>query len=839
MNLIVMLPIICCIIIFYRYSSLLKAELQDTQSLIDRYALYQELERGTFSARTTRLAVAFAASETSAGSVAKHIEYLNSIDMAHYGLPDSDENKVRLNEIRESYTLFIEAIEAGLEPYEIIDIANSTIASVLTLIASQPLEVDDAQLQNGMNSYLTLVRLQEAASRETTLKALVKTTGNLNNYRDELVANKGAQQGLIDDYIQRFATNEQTEELHALVTNEIFVQANQSYNDLISGHLKPSELDLVSAQKRESLLQALIQKIQLETLNKAKFSFSDSQAVYRTTIGVIALLIVALIVLGYLIGRRTLKGLKEIGLTLQAVEDKSNPDRRIPVDGSDEFATLGATINTLIDSRQKGEQKLIEAKEEAERANEAKSIFLANMSHEMRTPLNGIIGMGKILSATQMSGVQKGYLQTIQTSSKALLGIINDVLDISKIESNSLVIAPVDVITSEHVDDVISIISPKAQKEKLEFILDYDMAIPARLEMDDLRIRQIVLNLMSNAVKFTEKGSVTLKVSVSSQVDNTVWLKYDVIDTGIGIKEDKVASIFNPFEQEDVSITRKYAGTGLGLTISRQLADLMGGKIYASSVIGEGSTFTLEVPVKLSTKKIAPEPPLSIQMIGAIDDLSFSRFAQQVAGDTAPYDARVLAVSDWREAEGLDESPVPLVVVKPLWLTLEGSPLAERDIAALISLPATPTYIERKIRDMLVDLEYTESNPAIDGKRKRILVVEDNPVNQQVAAIMLEDEGYEITLADDGEKGVKAWQELRHDVILMDCMMPVMDGLTATETIREIERQENVEQTVPIIALTASTIDEDIKRCFEVGMNNYIPKPFELKVLLDAINKRY
>lgn len=840
MNLIVILPILCCALIFYRYSGLLKSELNDVQSIIDRYQLFNEFEELANKGRQLRFSAASGQQGEQITTIATKLKAINDADLAVYGLDSSEQNVELKNDMIGNYELLNEAIEAELEVEEIVDIASTASTSIITFISKQPTEVDNVALQNGMSSYITLMKLQEAASKESAVMALIKTTGDATTFRDMLIANKSDQQHYIDDYLNRYATPAQVDALLNVVTSESFQAANQTYQGLVSATMAAQDIALDAARQRENAIAELIKVIQEQTTNDATALHNEAEANYITAIAAIGVMLFMLIILGYLIGKRTLSGLQEIGQTLQQVEDKSNPSRRIEIAGSDEFATLGTTINTLIDARQVGERQMIEAKEEAERANEAKSIFLANMSHEMRTPLNGIIGMGKILSGTDMSGVQKGYLQTIQSSSKALLGIINDVLDISKIESNSLVIAPVSCDPSEHVDDVISMIGPKAEENNLKLILDYDQTIPPQLVMDDLRVQQIILNLMSNAVKFTEDGSVTLKVWCEPQGDDQIMMHYDVIDTGIGIAEDKIEKIFNPFEQEDASITRKFAGTGLGLTISKQLAELMGGYIDAKSTIGEGSVFSLHVPITIDTSVTRDQSGLTIYVQSTINDLSFERFVETVTcGTEAESVVRVLAFDVWPEISADEQrSSIKTVVVKPASLTLDGATIEEQYIDALINLPATPVYIDRKIRELLDQNTDSDADKATHTA-KTILVVEDNPVNQQVASIMLEDEGFTVYVADNGQLGVDAWQEHNPDVILMDCMMPVMDGLTATETIRKIERENGIERAVPIIALTASTVDKDIKRCFEVGMNNYIPKPFELPKLLDAINKRY
>lgn len=538
---------------------------------------------------------------------------------------------------------------------------------------------------------------------------------------------------------------------------------------------------------------------------------------------------------------------------------------------------LGGVLSYVTISVSRLESGLYRSREQAKSANRAKSTFLANMSHEIRTPLNGIIGMSEILTDTQLSITQRDYLHTIETSSQHLHALINDILDLSKIESGNLEISPVPTDVRELVYDSTSMLLARAKLKSLDVNIQLDKNIPFRLAIDEHRLRQILVNLLSNAVKFTSTGSVTMTVKVVPTRSQKSSLLFSVKDSGIGIDKAKLGRIFDPFSQEDESITRKFGGTGLGLSISHQLVEMMGGELNVKSAKGVGSDFYFKLDVPVQSFQPEPLPDSTIVLLGSDSMIENDLTAcleyyqchnlhsyQNAAMIVQPCDTVIYTPTNAQELSTQLEilnamNPKPRILLVQKLDSFELSdeigddhvdgvvqyPLLGRRLYSALTQqsegratsgvhPAIEAGNTTKQSDAIDSQHNGVNQPASKG---RILVVEDNSVNQKVVSLLLTKAGYEFEIANDGLEAVELVQQNKvYDVILMDCMMPEMDGFTATINIRKFEA-ENDKASMPILALTASVLEEDLNKCLEVGMNDYLPKPINKKQLMAAIEK--
>jgi signal transduction histidine kinase/CheY-like chemotaxis protein/HPt (histidine-containing phosphotransfer) domain-containing protein len=583
------------------------------------------------------------------------------------------------------------------------------------------------------------------------------------------------------------------------------------------------------------------------------------------------------------IGTSIAHPLSSLSATIERIRGGKDLSLRVPGHGTGEIGILINGFNSMLENIERRDAQLKHATAEAKAGNQAKSEFLAKMSHEIRTPMNGVLGMTELLLRTRLDAKQRRFVDSVYRSGESLLTVIDDILDFSKIEAGKLTLEKIGFNLRQTIDDVVVLLAHGAQRKGLDLILLMAEDLPQNVRGDSVRVRQIITNLINNAIKFTDRGEIVVDV----RCDDRDRVCFSISDTGIGIAPEVAAHLFQPFQQADSSTSRKYGGTGLGLVITKQLVEMMGGTIELKSSPGQGSIFSVTLLLERLAEEISSHAPAvrtslaGLRMLIVDDNATDRSILLEHAGewnmDAVSVSSGAEALDQLRAAAAGDKHfdvaiidvrmPVmdgialvhaiqadtslfqPKIVMLTSFDTVDDINLARKlgiehcfnkpvrgtdlyDCIIAATGAGTPTTAQPMIK--AIDPASAAATNLLPGMTVRVLLAEDNAINQEIATAMLEDTGYHVTAAENGRVVLSMLASSDFDVILMDCQMPEMDGFEAT---RELRRRENETggHRIPVIALTANAIGGDRERCLEAGMDDYISKPFRRDILLKTL----
>ena len=611
---------------------------------------------------------------------------------------------------------------------------------------------------------------------------------------------------------------------------------------------------------------------------------------------ILCIAVLAGIIFSLLLSSGIINSIHALTAAVQEIAAKRDFSIRVPKQNHDELGMLADSFNDMLVELESRNLNLNMAKDEAEIANRSKSEFLANMSHELRTPLNGVIGMAELLINSKLTGRQHDYALTVRRSSESLLTILNDILDLAKIEAGKMTIESIPMDLQNVVEEVGVLMSARASEKKLELIMRYSPEAPRMLMGDPVRIRQVLSNIVGNAVKFTSKGHVLIEAACASRGNGQAAICLRIEDTGIGIPEHQISKLFQKFTQADASTTRRFGGTGLGLAICKNIVEMMNGEVEVSSTPGKGSVFTITLPLVQAPYSEQPAKATAEDLHGLrfliVDDNPVNRMVlceqltswriRHTAMDSAesalkaladaaklkdPYDVALLdfqmpAMDGETLAKAIKGNPVTngvmLMMLTSMGHDLSGKRMKEAGLSGLLHKPVRQSILlETLNRAWNVYTGKTPSSafgsgelppvmpsrmlPAVTEKNvnapRKILLVEDNEVNREVALGMLERLECTAAVAVDGREAVDMILRDEFDLVLMDCHMPVMDGFEATAEIRKLEQLAGNGKHIPIVAMTANAMKGDRELCLNSGMDEYVSKPVRLQTLAEVMQK--